>query len=52
MQHVLVARGASYPIGVPLETGTFVHGDNGMGNMPLPRAKHARKPPLRSAGYH
>jgi len=27
---------ASYPLCVPLETGAFVHGDNGIGNMTLP----------------
>ena len=36
MQHLPVARGASYPLGVPLETVAFAHGDNGMGNMTLP----------------
>ena len=36
MRHVPVSRGAAYPIAVPLETAAFVHGDNGMGNMPLP----------------
>jgi len=30
-----VARGSSYPLYVPLDTSPFVHGDNGLGNMPL-----------------
>jgi inosine-uridine nucleoside N-ribohydrolase len=36
MRHLPVARGASAPVNVPLETGAFVHGDNGLGNMDLP----------------
>lgn len=31
-----LAKGASYPLCVPLDTSPFVHGDNGLGNMPLP----------------
>jgi len=34
-----VARGASFPLTVPLDTSPFVHGENGMGNMPLPEPK-------------
>ncbi|MEA3325939.1 MAG: nucleoside hydrolase [Chloroflexota bacterium] len=34
-----VARGASFPLAVPLDTSPFVHGENGMGNMPLPEPK-------------
>jgi len=30
-----VARGASYPLYVPLDTSPFVHGENGLGDMPL-----------------
>ncbi len=30
-----VARGAYYPLYIPLDTSPFVHGDNGLGNMPL-----------------
>lgn len=44
MQHVPVARGLSYPLSVPLETGTFVHGDNGMGNIPLPEPSMPESP--------
>jgi len=34
-----VARGASYPLVVPLDTSPFVHGVNGMGNMTLPEPR-------------
>ena len=34
-----VARGASFPLTVPLDTSPYVHGENGMGNMPLPTPK-------------
>jgi inosine-uridine nucleoside N-ribohydrolase len=34
--HIPVCRGASYPLGVPLGTSPFVHGHNGLGDMPLP----------------
>ena len=34
-----VARGASFPLAVPLDTSPFVHGENGMGNMPLPEPR-------------
>jgi len=30
-----VSRGAYYPLHIPLDTSPFVHGDNGLGNMPL-----------------
>ncbi len=36
--HLPVARGASYPLVVPLDTSPFVHGTNGMGDMQLPEA--------------
>jgi purine nucleosidase len=38
-QHLPVARGASYPLVVPLDTSPFVHGENGLGNMPLTEPK-------------
>lgn len=31
-----VARGANAPLAAPLDTSPFVHGTNGMGDMPLP----------------
>lgn len=34
--HLPVARGAYHPLVVPLDTSPFVHGKNGMGDMPLP----------------
>jgi len=34
--HIPVCRGASFPLGVPLGTSPFVHGNNGLGDMPLP----------------
>ncbi len=43
-QHLLVSRGSSEPLGVPLELGAFVHGDNGLGNMPLPSPKMPENP--------
>jgi len=36
LAHLPLAKGASYPLCVPLDTSPFVHGDNGLGNMPLP----------------
>jgi uridine nucleosidase len=36
MENIPLARGASYPLCVPLDTSPFVHGENGLGNMPLP----------------
>ena len=33
--HLPLARGAAYPLCAPLDTSPFVHGDNGLGNMPL-----------------
>jgi len=30
-----ISRGAYYPLHIPLDTSPFVHGDNGLGNMPL-----------------
>jgi inosine-uridine nucleoside N-ribohydrolase len=37
-QHLPLARGASFPLYVPLDTSPFVHGANGLGDMPLPDA--------------
>ena len=34
--HLPLARGAYRPLVVPLDTSPFVHGKNGMGDMPLP----------------
>jgi len=34
-EHLPVARGASYPLHVPLDTSPFVHGNNGLGDMEL-----------------
>ena len=31
-----IARGAYFPLAEPLDTSPFVHGNNGMGDMPLP----------------
>jgi len=44
LQHLPVARGASYPLCVALDTSPFVHGDNGLGNMPLPVPSMAESP--------
>lgn len=38
-QGLPLAKGASYPLCVPLDTSPHVHGINGMGNMPLPEPK-------------
>ena len=35
-QKLPVAKGAYYPLYVPLDTSPHVHGENGMGDMPLP----------------
>ncbi|MHB8807024.1 MAG: nucleoside hydrolase [Anaerolineaceae bacterium] len=37
-EHLPLARGAAIPLYVPLDTSPFVHGANGMGDMPLPEA--------------
>lgn len=37
--HLPLARGASIPLYVPLDTSPFVHGANGLGDMPLPDAQ-------------
>lgn len=42
--HLPVARGASYPLVVPLDTSPFVHGANGMGDMPLPEPRMPEYP--------
>ncbi|MGV8026973.1 MAG: nucleoside hydrolase [Anaerolineaceae bacterium] len=34
--HLPLARGAAIPLYVPLDTSPFVHGANGLGDMPLP----------------
>lgn len=34
--HLPIARGSYNPLVVPLDTSPFVHGKNGMGDMPLP----------------
>lgn len=34
--HIPVAKGAHMPLVVPLDTSPYVHGENGMGDMPLP----------------
>ena len=43
-QHLPVARGASYPLYVPLDTSPFVHGNNGMGDMELPTPSMPESP--------
>ncbi len=39
-----VARGAYFPLYIPLDTSPFVHGDNGLGNMPLTEPTMAEDP--------
>ena len=38
-ESIPLARGAYYPLHVQLDTSPFVHGENGLGNMPLPEPK-------------
>ncbi len=38
-ESIPLARGAYYPLHVQLNTSPFVHGENGLGNMPLPEPK-------------
>jgi len=38
-ESIPLARGAYYPLQVQLDTSPFVHGENGLGNMPLPEPK-------------
>ena len=42
--HFPLARGAAFPLCVPLDTSPFVHGDNGLGNMPLPEPGMSEHP--------
>ncbi len=42
-----LARGASFPLYVPLDTSPFVHGSNGMGDMLLPEA-YMKESPMRA----
>ena len=35
LQNLPLARGAAFPLCVPLDTSPFVHGENGLGDMPL-----------------
>jgi purine nucleosidase len=44
LEDIPVARGASQPLGVKLETAEFVHGDNGLGDMPLSEPGMAESP--------
>ncbi len=37
LNHLPLARGASRPLAVPLDISPYVHGSNGMGDMPLPQ---------------
>jgi uridine nucleosidase len=39
-----LARGAAYPLAVSLDTSPFVHGENGLGDMPLPPTSMAESP--------
>jgi len=39
-----LVRGAAYPLCVPLDTSPFVHGENGLGNMPLPQSVMVEQP--------
>ncbi|MBN2146608.1 MAG: nucleoside hydrolase, partial [Anaerolineales bacterium] len=45
LSHLPLARGAAYPLAVPLDTSPFVHGQNGLGDMPLPPT-HMTESPL------
>jgi purine nucleosidase len=42
--HIPVCRGAYFPLGVPLGTSPFVHGHNGLGDMPLPEPSMPESP--------
>ncbi len=43
-EHLPVARGAAYPLYVPLDTSPFVHGENGLGDMKLGEPTMAESP--------
>ena len=43
-ESIQLARGASLPLNVRLDTSPFVHGDNGLGNMPLPAPRMKESP--------
>ena len=43
-ESIPLARGAYYPLSVRLDTSPFVHGDNGLGNMPLPEPNMKESP--------
>ena len=45
-ESIPLARGACYPLHVRLDTSPFVHGENGLGNMPLPEPKMKESPLL------
>ena len=45
-ESIPLARGAYFPLNVRLDTSPFVHGDNGLGNMPLPEPKMKESPLL------
>ena len=45
-ESIPLARGAYYPLQVQLDTSPFVHGENGLGNMPLPEPKMKESPML------
>ena len=45
-QSIPLARGAHFPLHIPLDTSPFVHGDNGLGNMPLPEPTMQESPLL------
>ena len=47
-ESIQLARGASLPLNVRLDTSPFVHGDNGLGNMPLPAPRMKEGPLLAS----
>jgi len=48
LSHLPLARGAAYPLAVPLDTSPFVHGSNGLGDMPPPPPPYApHHPPHR-----
>lgn len=44
LDHLPLARGAACPLAVPLDTSPFVHGKNGLGDMPLPPTHMAESP--------
>ena len=44
LSHLPLARGAALPLAVPLDTSPFVHGSNGLGDMPLPPTRMVESP--------